>query len=227
MKYILKEMSEEEKPREKLKKLGADSLSDYELMAVILKTGTKGKSVIDLSIELMEYFSKINVLEEATINELLNIKGIGEAKALEILAVIELGKRLNNYQNSNPKVRYASEIYRFVKPILANKMQENFACIYLDSKSRIITHKIISIGSINETNADVKTAVKWGIKFSCTAIVFIHNHPSGDPRPSKNDYLITEVFKKYCDALDIVFLDHIIVGNNSFYSFKKNSVEND
>ena len=227
MKYILKEMSDEEKPREKLKSLGVSSLSNYELIAVILKTGTKGKSVIDLSIELMDYFSKINVLEEATLRELVGIKGIGEAKALELLAAIELGKRLNNFKNSNPKVKYASEIYQFIKPILVNKMQENFACIYLDNKSRIITHKIISIGSINETSADVKTAVKWGLKYSCTAIVFIHNHPSGDPKPSKNDNVITEVFKKYCDALDIIFLDHIIVGNNSFYSFKKNSIEND
>lgn len=227
MKYVLKEMTEAEKPREKLKRYGSNSLSDYELLAIILKTGTKGKSVIDLSIELMQYFNKINNLEEATLTELINIKGIGEAKGLEILATIELGKRLNNYKNSNPKIKYASEIYSYIKGDLINKRQENFVCIYLDSKSRIISHKLISVGSINETSADVKTAVKWGLKFSCSAIVFVHNHPSGDPSPSKNDFYITSVFKKYCDNLDIVFMDHIIVGNNSFYSFKKNCIEND
>lgn len=227
MKYVLKEMTKAEKPREKLKRYGSNSLSDYELLAIILKTGTKGKSVIDLSIELMQYFNKINNLEEATLTELINIKGIGEAKGLEILATIELGKRLNNYKNSNPKIKYASEIYSYIKGDLINKRQENFVCIYLDSKSRIISHKLISVGSINETSADVKTAVKWGLKFSCSAIVFVHNHPSGDPSPSKNDFYITSVFKKYCDNLDIVFMDHIIVGNNSFYSFKKNCIEND
>ena len=225
MKYILKDMTEDEKPRERLKKYGSSSLSDYELLAIILKTGTRGKSVIDLSIELMTYFSKLNNLEEATISELTYIKGIGEAKALELIAAIELGKRLNSYQNDNPYVKRAKDIYLYISKELVNKRQENFVCIYLDNKSKIICHKLISIGTINETNADVKTAVKWAIKFSASAIVFVHNHPSGDPKPSNNDKFMTDVFKKYCFNLDIIFVDHIIIGTNSFYSFIKNSIE--
>lgn len=225
MKYVLKEMSKEELPREKLKKYGPSSLSDYELLAIILKTGTNGKSVIDLSIEVMSYFYSIDKLEEATINELMSIRGIGEAKALELLSSIELGKRLNKFKNNNIRVKSAKDIYEYIKADLANKKQENFACLYLDAKTRIISHKIISIGTVNETSADVKSAVKWGLKYSCSAIAFIHNHPSGDPSPSENDIYITKVFKRFCDNLDIIFLDHIIIGSNSYYSFKKNSIE--
>ena len=225
MKYNLKEMSIEEKPREKLKKFGVNSLNDYELIALILKSGIKDKSVIDLSKEILNYYTNVSCLEEATLNELIKIKGLGEAKSIELLASIELGRRIYSNFKENYKISLAKDAYRYVQYDLQNQKQENFLCIYLDKNGYVITHKIISIGTSDQTNADYKTALKWALKFNASGIIFVHNHPSGNPMPSDADYNMTYLFERITKSVDLKYLDHIIVGKNSFFSFKKNSLE--
>ena len=226
MKYVLKEMSLDEKPRSKMKKFGSIALSDYELLAIILKTGIKDKSVIDLSIEILNYFTSLKCLEEATLTEIKSIKGMGEAKSLELLACIELGRRIYKSSDSMNIIKSAKDAYMYVQYDLKNLKKEHFMCIYLNSKGMVITKKIISIGASTETIADYKDAIKWALKFSSSAIIFVHNHPSGNAMPSSQDYKLTSIFKTITSSVDLKFVDHIIVGHNSYFSFIRNELIN-
>ena len=223
MKYVLKEMGIEEKPRSKMKRFGVEALSDYELLAVIIKSGIKGKSVLDLAIEILNIFSTLDNLAEVTLNELEAIKGLGEAKSLELLACIEFGRRIYK-TDSSIFIKKAYDAYNYIHLDLENKSQEHFVCIYLNGAGKVIAKKTISVGSASETSADYKSAVKWALKFSASAIVYLHNHPSGNPLPSKQDYELTSLFEAITKSVDLRFVDHIIIGKNAFYSFKRDDV---
>lgn len=224
MKYILKEMTKDEKPRAKMKKYGASSLTDYELLAIILKSGIKDKSVLDLALEITNYFSNITYLAEATLEELEKIKGLGEAKSLELLSCIELGKRIFKNKKEKNIIKSAKDAYLYVKYDLVNLKQEHFMCIYVNIKGEVLAKKLISIGDINNNLADYKAAVKWALKYSASGIIYVHNHPSGNPCPSDQDFKLTEIFENITSSVDIKYLDHIIVGDNAFFSFKKNQI---
>ena len=224
MKYVLKEMGLDEKPRSKMKRFGVTSLSDYELLSVIIKSGIKDKSVIDLSIEILSYFSNLSCLEEATLEELEAIKGLGEAKSLELLACIELGRRIYNENSKKVFIKTARDAYCYIKSDLQNLNQENFVCLYLNVKGQVIAKKVISIGSVDKTTADYKSAIKWALKFSASGIIYIHNHPSGNPSPSSQDYELTNLFESITESVDLLFIDHIIIGKNSYFSFKRGDV---
>lgn len=227
MKYILKEMTEMEKPREKLYYYGPNSLSDYELLAILLRTGTKNKSVIDVSIELLNNIITINELQNITIEELLSIKGIGKIKAIELLATIELGKRINNYKQNNFKIKTAKDCFKYVKDKLSHQKQEHFLAIYLSINNDVISDKVISIGTISSTIADPKDIIRWGVKFGAYAIIITHNHPSGNPYPSQQDITFTTKLTNACNLVDIKLVDHIIIGKNKYFSFKEKSIFNE
>ena len=222
MKYILKEMTEMEKPREKLYYYGAESLSDYELLAILLRTGTKNKSVIDLSIEILNNIVHINELQSTTIEELTNIKGIGKTKAIELLATIELGKRINSYNKIKYKIKSS-----YIKDKLSYQKQEHFIAIYLSLNNEVIADKIISIGTISSTLADPKDIIRWGVKFGAYAIIITHNHPSGNPYPSQQDITFTTKLTNACNLVDLKLVDHIIIGKNKYFSFKEKSIFNE
>lgn len=224
MRYVLKEMSLDEKPRSKMKRFGVESLSDYELLAIIIKSGIRGKSVLDLAIEIINNFYSLENLEEATLNELEAIKGMGEAKSLELLACIEFGRRIYKKEKSNCFIKKAYDAYNYIHLDLENKSQEHFVCIYLNAIGKVIATKTISVGSASETSADYKSAIKWALKFSASAIVYLHNHPSGNPLPSEQDYKLTSLFETITKSVDLRFVDHIIIGKNAFYSFKRDDV---
>lgn len=227
MKYVLKEMTQMEKPREKLYHLGPSSLSDYELLAIILRTGTKNKSVIDLSIELLNQLNSINDFHNITIEELLKIKGIGKIKAIELIAIIEFSKRVNTYNDDNLYIRGTKDCFKFLKHKLAHLDQEHFMAIYLSQSNKIISCKTISIGTTNKTIANPKDVIKWGLKLSAYAIIVSHNHPSGIVSPSNEDISFTMSLQNACKAVDIIFIDHIIVGKNKYFSFKEKSIFNE
>lgn len=224
MKYVLKEMTEMEKPREKLYLLGASSLSDYELLAILLRTGTKNKSAIDVSIELLSHLNTINDLYNITIEELQKIKGIGKTKAIELLAMIEFSKRLSHYKNTSKFIKSTKDAYNYLKGKLSHLEQEHFMAIYLTINNKIITDKIISIGTTTQTIATPKDVIKWALKSSAYAVIVAHNHPSGNVVPSKHDFDFTTELQKACEVVDIRFLDHIIVGKNNYFSFKDKSI---
>lgn len=227
MKYVLKEMTEMEKPREKLYYYGANSLSNYELLAIILRTGTKEKSVIDLSIELLKQINTINDFHNITIEELLKIKGIGKIKAIELLAIIEFSKRINSCDFKQYYIKSAKDCYKYLKNKLSFLDQEHFVAIYLSINNKVILDKTISIGTSNKMITDPKDVIKWGIKVSAYGVIISHNHPSGDVIPSNEDIMFTHSLEQACKTVDLIFIDHIIVGKNKYFSFKQKSIFNE
>ncbi len=226
MKYILKEMTSMEKPREKLLAYGPESLADYELLAILLRTGTKDKSVINIAIEIMNEFINLNYLQEVTIEELMKIKGIGIVKSIEVVTAMELGKRLSKRQKNIKYIRSSSDCYNYLCDDMQNLTQENFVCIYLNSANEIICHKVISIGTLTYTIANPRDVIKWGLKFSAYAIIIAHNHPSGKTYPSEEDKNLTEQIKMAAKTMGMIFIDHLIIGKNAYYSFHEKRIIN-
>ncbi|MGI6709903.1 MAG: RadC family protein [Bacilli bacterium] len=224
MSYLLKEIPVEDRPRERLEKNGPASLSNYELLAILLRTGYKEVSVLDLAKEIILKIEKLQKLSEITITELTEIKGIGKAKAIEIIAAIELGKRINKPILNNAKLDNAKLVYLLFKEEMQNLSQEHFKCIYLNSKSEIIEKKLLSIGSSNITIFNPKDILKWGIKLSAVGIILVHNHPSGDPLPSRADIKMTDAIINAAKMVDIKVVDHIIIGKEKYYSFNENNI---
>lgn len=219
----LKEMPVNNLPRERLLKDGKESLADYEVLAIILRTGIKGKNVLDLSKEMLTKF-QLNEFSNLTINELMEIKGIKEAKAIEILAAIEFGKRVSNYISVRTIIKNNKEAYLYLKNKMEDLEEEHLICLYLNIKSEVVYEKTISIGSINDTSFDINKIIKYALKNSSNHIIISHNHPTGDPLPSNNDIIITHKAIDLLNKFDIKLIDHIIIGKNKYYSFNKQKI---
>jgi len=218
---MLKDIPCDERPRERLINLGVEKLNNEELLAIILKTGTKNISVKTLAINILEKLDNIKDLNNINLEMLIKIKGIKKAKACEILAAIELGKRINKkLDNINQiKITSSESIYNFYKDILIDKKQEYFYCVYLDTKNNIIKDKLLFIGTINESLVHPREIFKEAYLLSSSSIICVHNHPTGNVNPSKNDLLITKQLKEVGLILGIKLLDHIIIGNSNYFSF--------
>ncbi|MDD3382285.1 MAG: DNA repair protein RadC [Bacilli bacterium] len=224
MRFLLKDIPVEDRPRERLEKYGPNVLSNYELLAIILRTGYKEVSVLDLSKDVLLKIEKLHKLSEITITELKGIKGIGKAKAIEIIAAIELGKRINTPLLNEIKLNSARATYLLVKEEMQNLSQEYFMCIYLNSKSEIIEKRILSIGTSNITIFHPRDILKWAIKLSASGIILVHNHPSGDPSPSNADIKVTKEIVNASKLVDIKIVDHIVIGKEKYYSFNESNI---
>ena len=226
MKTLIKDIPINERPRERLINFGVEYLSNEELLAIILKTGTKNFSVKILANNILKQIDNINDLKNINLEKLTKIKGIGKAKACEILASIELGKRINNkIGNINQiKVLSSSSIYDYYKEKLIDKKQEYFYCVYLDTKNHIIKDKLLFIGTINESLVHPREIFKEAYLLSASSIICVHNHPSGNIEPSQNDIIMTKQLKDIGLLLGVKMLDHIIIGNNNYYSFNDNNL---
>lgn len=221
--YKIKDIPISERPREKLKSIGVNNLSDSELIAIILKTGTRKKSVNDLSLELLNKYN-IEYLKDISINELMNINGIGEVKAIELVASIELGKRIVLKKNNKlRKLVNAKDIWEDSKYLFNNLKQEYFYALYFNNKNELIERKLLFMGTINNSVVHPREIFKEAYKVSASSIVCMHNHPSGDINPSREDIRFTESLVKTGYIQGIPVLDHIIVGEDSFYSFYDNN----
>ena len=216
MTYLIKDLTEEEKPREKLKKYGVKNLTDEELIAIILRCGTKNMSVKDLAIKIKKEFK---TLSDLSYIELSKIKGVGEVKAITLLAAIELGIRSTYKEDKNIKLNRPENIYDFFKNKLIHLKQENLMAIFLDNKNKLIAYKTIFIGTINMSVSHPREIFKEAMKNSSVYIILVHNHPSGDPTPSVADLKFTNQVYKTSKIIGIPLLDHIIIGNNKYYSF--------
>lgn len=212
-----------EKPREKLILNGVSSLSNQELLSILLKTGINNKSVYDLSSEILNKIDSINMLKEYDVNFFLEIKGIGIAKACEVVAAIELGKRiiLNNKDN-NIIVHSSNDVYLYMRYFLFNKTQEYFYCLYLNNKNQIIERKLLFMGTVNRSVVHPREVFKGAYLSSASGIICVHNHPSGDVNPSKEDICITKTLVDISKIQAIPILDHIIIGNDCYYSMADN-----
>ena len=224
---MIKEINKEERPRERLIKYGVSKLSNEELLSIILKTGTKNYSVKTLAKLILKEINNINDLKDITINKLINIKGIGKVKAIEILAALELGKRVYYLkENKDIILNNSTKVYEYFKDILLYEKQENFIAIYLDSKSRLISYKKLFIGTLNTSCVHPREIFKYAFLESAYSIIVVHNHPSGEVDPSIPDIELTNNLFNIGRIIGIPILDHIIIGANKYYSFYENMHKN-
>ena len=216
----IKDISKENRPRERLQKYGASSLSDAELLAIILRTGTKKENVIDMSNRLLFEYG-IHNLCNLSLKELQKIHGIGHAKAMQINASFEFNKRYNMSKKCNQIINSSKDVFEYISPKLSNLDKEHFIVIHLNSKNRIIADETVSVGILNASIIHPREIFKSAIKNSVNSIILVHNHPSGDPAPSEEDEEITKKLTKAGELLNIKVLDHVIVGDGKHYSFKE------
>ncbi len=223
-KLLIKDLPQEERPRERLLSNGVEYLSNEDLIAIILKTGFKNVSVKSLSNKLLNEVGSIYALRNITINKLLNIKGIGKVKAIELIAALELGKRVYYSKKIEyKKLDNAEKIYEYFKSYFINKKQEHFFCLYLDTKNNLIDKKLLFIGTLNKSIVHPREIFKEAYLLSASNIICVHNHPSGDVNPSKEDIKFTNNLVEIGMLQGIPILDHIIIGNDTYYSFFKNN----
>ena len=216
-----KNIPESDKPRERLYQYGSENLSDEELISIILKTGTKGMSVKEVSLKLLENVGDIRKLKDIGINTLMGINGIGRVKAIEIKAAIELGRRIyiENNKLSGVILNNSLKIYEYFKDLVGNKKQEYFYTVYVDTKGRYIDKKCLFVGTMNNSIVHPREIFKEAYLLSANGIICIHNHPSGNASPSKNDIELTKRIKDIGNLFGIALIDHIIIGKGNYYSF--------
>ena len=221
----IKELPENERPREKLIKIGVENISDEELIAIILKTGTKGVSVKELAKTILDRIININNLDGIGINTFKDIKGLGKVKTIELIATIELGKRIFLLQQKNEKIKYMSPeiIYNDNRYLFQNKKQECFYCLYLDNKNCLLERKLLFMGTINRSVVHPREVFKEAYLLSASKFVCLHNHPSGDLKPSKEDLEFTRALRNIGKIQGIELMDHLIITNNGYYSFYDNT----
>lgn len=220
----IKDMEALDRPREKLIKFGHESLTNKELLAIIIGTGTESKNAIDLAGEILDTFSFEELLE-IEVDELKVVKGIKDAKASNIVASLQLGKRIKEslLEKKISTISSNEEAYEYIKETLSHKDREYFYIILLDMKNQVISKELISIGDLGSSIVNPREVFKKAVKRSAKSIILAHNHPSGNPEPSREDIMITSRLMKAGEILDIEVLDHIIVGSNTYISLKKES----
>ncbi len=217
---MIKEMLKEERPRERLIKYGVNTLSNEELIAIILRTGTKGESVKDLSNKVLKLFDNITDLRNIDINMLTKIKGVGKVKAIELMAALELGKRVyKEVLFTKQKIKKGEDVYNILKDIIEYNNQEHFYTIYLDTKKNILGIKLLFIGTVNMSTVHPREIFKYAYLYSASYIVCAHNHPTGDVTPSDIDIELTNTLVDIGKLQKIPILDHIIISSNDYLSF--------
>ncbi|MBO6145277.1 MAG: DNA repair protein RadC [Bacilli bacterium] len=210
-----------EMPRERFIKYGVRNLQTSELISIILNTGTNNKSILELSNNILDLVNNIYDLKDLTLNELKTINGIGQVKAIKLLSAIELGRRVyNDKKFNNIKLNTANKVYEFIKDEF-NDNQEYFFCLYLDTKNNFIDKKLLFIGTINKSIVHPREIFKYAYLLSASKIICVHNHPSGEIDPSKEDIILTKNLIEIGNLQGINIIDHIIIGNG-YYSFKEN-----
>ena len=221
-KKSIKEWAADDRPREKMIKKGRAALSDSELLAILLRTGMKGQSAVELARDILDRADNdlIN-LSNLTFKELKDIKGIGEAKAITIMAALELGKRRRAAEATLPEeVKDSKASFERFLPYIDDMKQEHFLVMYLDQSNHPLKVECISNGGTTHVIADPKIVFKNALNLNATCIVLGHNHPSGNPRPSMDDRQLTKKLVSAGKLLDITVIDHIIIGRERYYSFR-------
>lgn len=220
-KLTIKDFPLEERPRERLIKTGPKSLSNAELLAIILRTGNKKENVLELSKRLIKEHN-LKTLSRIRVNSLKKTFGIGQAKACQLIACFELGRRMSCLKHGkNYTINSAKNIATILMPELSNLKKEHFIGIFLDSRKRIIKKETIFIGSLDSSIIHPREIFKIALAESAAAVILAHNHPSGDPKPSQEDIEITKQITKAGEILGIQVLDHIVIGDNKFVSLKE------
>jgi DNA repair protein RadC len=224
VKRSVKHWPEGERPRERLITHGPAALSDAQLLAIIIRNGRAGRTAVDVGRELLERFESLAGIEQAGIREICDVGGIGPAKAAEIKAAIELGRRYQKPSLTGASFCSSQDVAVYYQPRMKDLKKEMFRCILLNTKNKIIREEVVSIGSLSASIVHPRDTFKAAIRESAAAVIFIHNHPSGDIKPSQEDILLTRRLVQAGEVLGIQVLDHIIIGDGDHFSFRDNGM---
>jgi DNA repair protein RadC len=221
----IKDIPVEDRPRERLLKYGPEVLSNAELLAIILRVGTKSESAITIANKLISSNEGLRFLTTSTVEELSNVKGIGEAKAAQIKAALELGKRLKNFRSdSKVKISSPEDAAELVMEDMRYLKKEHLRVIFLNTKNIVTDVKDLSIGSLNSSVVHPREIYSEAIRKSSSSIIICHNHPSGDPSPSQEDINITKRLYDVGKLVGIDLLDHIVIGDGRYISLKEKGI---
>ncbi|NOZ76925.1 MAG: JAB domain-containing protein [Euryarchaeota archaeon] len=219
--FCIRELPSEERPRERLMRAGAESLSSSELLAIILRTGTQSENVLSLSSRILATYP-LPELSRASVADLMRLPGIAEAKACQIVAAFELARRLMGHPPvDRPRLSTPSDCFAILSPKLTGLRKEHFVCLYLDTKNRLIHQETVSIGTLDASVVHPREVFQKAVEQSASAVVLAHNHPSGDPEPSPEDLALTRTLADAGRILGIRVLDHIICGDGRYVSLKE------
>jgi DNA repair protein RadC len=216
----IKDLPEEERPRERLVKKGPESLSNSELLAIVLRTGSARENVVSLCNRIfMEY--NIKQLSQANIAKLREIHGVGTAKAAQIAAIFELARRLEGFcDKPKRKIRSSADVYSILYPQVRELKKERLTTLHLDTKNNVIREEIVSVGTLNSNLVHPREVFKSALIESAASVILTHNHPSGDPSPSREDIAVTRKLVDGGKLLGIDVLDHVIIGDGKYVSMK-------
>jgi DNA repair protein RadC len=218
----LRDLPDEDRPRERMLRNGPQSLSNAELIAILLITGTANESAVNLAHRVLKEAGGLRNLVEMSVDQLTSIKGIGKAKAVQIKAGIELGRRLAaSTLDPQEAIRSPQDAARYIMEDLRYLPKEHFVCLFLNTKNQVIGKETLSIGSLNASIVHPREVFHAAIKRSCASIICVHNHPSGDPTPSPEDVQITRRLVEVGELVGIDVLDHLIIGDEKFVSLKE------
>ncbi len=209
-------------PRERLAQEGVEALSNQELLAILLRTGTRQASVFEIAQKVLNNLSSLTDLKIMTLQELQSLSGIGRVKAIELQAMIELGHRIHKHETLEMESILSSQkLAKKMQQELGHKKQEHLVALYLNTQNQIIHQQTIFIGSATRSIAEPREILHYAIKHMATSLILVHNHPSGAVAPSRNDDHVTKLVKEACDLMGIVLLDHLIVSQSSYFSYRE------
>ena len=216
----MKAWSDEDQPREKLIARGRKSLSTAELMAILIRSGSKGESALALCQRLLnDHNQSLNKIARLSVDELVSYKGIGEAKAISILAALELSSRRKSDESKVENITSSADAYNHIRPLLEDLVSEEFWVILLNRRNKVTRNVLISKGGVSSTVVDVRLILKPAIESLSSGIILVHNHPSGSLKPSTEDKEITEKISEACRTFNLSLLDHLIVSDSGYFSF--------
>ncbi|MCI9233499.1 MAG: DNA repair protein RadC [Bacilli bacterium] len=225
MSVKIKELPKEERPRERLLKYGSNVLSNEELLALIIKSGSKKRSAKDIAQEVLRSYENVQEIRNITYEQLIGREGIGDSKACSILAAIELGERLQQSVTLEKKrLNQADLVFKYYQNYFFKTSQEHFYCIYVDSQKRFIKESLLFVGTLNQSLVHPREVFKEAYLVSASGIICVHNHPSGVETPSREDIHLTNRLKEIGLLLGVPILDHVIIGKNKYYSFFENDM---
>ncbi len=215
----------EDRPTEKLQRLGTDSLTDAELLAILIGSGTQHHSAVDIAKNVMDKFNDLNTLSKARFDEFENIEGVGTQTACKIIAAVELGKRRQAATAGlRPNMSTAISIYNHMLPKMQDLSHEEFWVLLMNQNYKLLKAERISIGGITETYADIRIIMREVLLNNATILAVCHNHPSGCLTPSREDDTLTNAIRNACSVMRVHFLDHVIVTDGAYYSYKKHGM---
>ena len=220
--YAIEMRAEAMLPRERLRDLGAEHLSNQELLSILLRTGTKTTPVLEVANQILKNLDSLSDFQHLSLQELQQINGIGYVKSIEIKAMIELAKRISKAEYvQKERIMSSERLARKMMLELSDQKQEHLVAIYLDTQNRIIEQRTIFIGSVRRSIAEPREILYYACKNMATSVIIVHNHPSGSPEPSENDLRFTQKMKRSCEDIGIICLDHLVIGKYQYYSFRE------